>query len=100
RRAARATSDTRTSESRDAPDSATRRRRRSPRTTALGGRAYASFWLLPHWRQIPIVPNRVAMSAPADGANEERCDIHDECEHVAHGAQPPAARAHVQSMIN
>src|SRR5438105_7970888 len=100
RRAARATSDTRTSESRGAPGSATRRRRRNLRTTALAEKEYASFSLAFDRNQRPIGTYFVAMSAPAHRAHEEACDVDREREHIARGTQPPPARAHTQRMIN
>src|SRR5947207_6213355 len=99
RQAARATSDTRTSESRDAPGSATRRRRRNLRTTALAEKEYASFSLAFDRNQRSIGTHFVATSAPAHRPNEEACDVDREREHIARGTQPPPARVYTQRMI-
>src|SRR6266498_290436 len=100
RRAARATSDTRTSESRAVPDSANRRRRRILRTTALAGKACASCSAFSAGRERSIGSHLVALTAPVDGTDEEARDVHGEREHIACGTQPPAAPTHAQSMIN
>src|SRR5438067_96663 len=98
--AARATSDTRTSESHGAPGNATPHRRRSLRTTALAEKEYASFSMTFDWRQRSVGAHFITMSAPPYLADEKACDIDAEREQIARRTEPPPVRSDTQSMIN
>ena len=98
--AGQARSDTRTSGSRASLGSASPRLHRIRRTTAPAGKVYASCFRLSDRNQGSIGTYFVAPTMPADYIDKEAGDIDGERQQIARGPEPPAHRAHAQSMIN
>src|SRR5215472_12998782 len=81
-------SDTRTSGSRGAPDSASRPRRRNPRTRALAETMCASRFRLTVASQRTVGSHAIAMAAPLDAAAEEARHKDHKGRHIAKGSKP------------
>src|SRR5262249_46053274 len=81
-------SDTRTIGSRGAPDSASRPRRRNPRTRALVETMCASRFRLTVACQRSVGSHTIAMAAPLDAAAEKARHKDHKGHHIAKGSKP------------
>src|SRR5215472_12180446 len=86
--AAPARSDTRTSGFRGAPDSASRLRRRSPRTKALAETMRTSRFRLTVTSQRVVGPHAIATAAPFDAAAVKARNKYDKRQDIANGTKP------------